>query len=268
VTGAGATADDHRPAEVLRSPGLDNFRLSRRAVGPGLADIVDYHWIVEWRIPPGQEHIQQVVTHPSVHLTAEPDRAVVTGVVTCRFQRRLAGSGRVVGVRFRPAGFAALWPERMAGLTDREAPAASVLGRAAGEALTEIRGTADVDTAVRRMEALLEQIRGPRPRGAELVDDGVDHIVGNPEVTRSFQVAAHLGVSPRTLQRRFDRYLGVGPKWVIQRRRIHDVLEEIERGRIVNWSVLAARLGFTDQAHFVKAFTEIVGRPPSRYELT
>jgi S-methylmethionine-dependent homocysteine/selenocysteine methylase len=62
------------------------------------------------------------------------------------------------------------------------------------------------------------------------------------------------------------RFLGVGPKWVIQRRRIHDALAEIEHGRAMDWSALALRLGFADQAHFVHAFTELVGRPPASYE--
>jgi AraC-like DNA-binding protein len=29
---------------------------------------------------------------------------------------------------------------------------------------------------------------------------------------------------------------------------------------------LALRLGFADQAHFVHAFTEVVGQPPATYE--
>jgi AraC-like DNA-binding protein len=116
------------------------------------------------------------------------------------------------------------------------------------------------------MEAVLHQRRGPRPPGTELVDDAVDHIVAHADVTRVEQVARHFGVSSRTLQRRFERYLGVGPKWVIQRRRIHEALEAIEHGRAIDWSALALRLGFADQAHFVHAFTEVIGQPPASYE--
>jgi len=116
------------------------------------------------------------------------------------------------------------------------------------------------------MEAVLRGRRRPRPPGAELVDEAVDHIVAQTDVTRVEHVARHFGVSSRTLQRRFERFLGVGPKWVIQRRRIHEALEEIEHGRAMDWSALALRLGFADQAHFVHAFTELIGQPPSSYE--
>ena len=193
----------------------------------------------------------------------------MTGVVTRCFRRVLVGSGRVVGVRFRPAGFAAFWPHPASELTDGALPAAEVLGaEVAGELVGVGAGdpNVDVDEAVRRTEVVLERCRRPRPPGTELVDDAVDHIVAHTDVTRVEQVARHLGVSSRTLQRRFERYLGVGPKWVIQRRRIHEALDEIEHGRALDWSALALRLGFADQAHFVHAFTELVGQPPAAYE--
>jgi AraC-like DNA-binding protein len=75
-------------------------------------------------------------------------------------------------------------------------------------------------------------------------------------------LAAELGVTVRTLQRRFDRHLGVGPKWVLRRCRIQDALGVIEDGGEVDWAALAIELGFADQSHFTNAFTALVGAPP------
>jgi AraC-like DNA-binding protein len=266
VTDAGAPTRRDVPPGVLRRPARDHFELHRRPVSPGLAGVIEYHWSVDWSIPPGETRAQDVVTHPSVHMTVEPDRETVTGVVTRSFRRELTGTGRVVGVRFRPSGFAALWPEPVSRLTDLARPVAEVLGPEAAAELERVRSEPDLDDAVREMEAFVERHRRPLPRAAELVDEAVDHIVAAPGVTRVDQVADRFGVSARTLQRRFERYLGVGPKWVIQRRRIHDALAEIESGRDLDWSALALRLGFADQAHLVNAFTELVGQPPSHYQ--
>jgi len=265
----GAHARPDVPPQALRGPALENFDLDYREPTPSLTDIVDYHWIVTWSVPPGEEREQPVVTHPSIHLTVEGDRATVTGVVTRCFRRTLVGSGRAVGVRFRPAGFAAVCTEPASRLTDRAVPAGQVLGAETASRLAEVAGGdpgVDIDDAVRGVEAVLERRRRPRPPGAALVDEAVDHIVAHPDVTRVEQVARRFGVSSRTLQRRFERFLGVGPKWVVQRRRIHDALEEIAHGRATDWAALAVRLGFADQAHFVHAFTELVGRPPASYE--
>jgi hypothetical protein len=154
------------PPQVLRGPALENFDVEYREPSPALEDIVDYHWIVEWSVPAGEERVQPVVTHPSIHLTVEGDRATVRGVVTRCFQRVLAGSGRVVGVRFRPSGFAALSAEPASDLTDEAFPAAQVLGAEAADELAGVGAgdpTVDVDEAVRRVEAVLRGRRRTRP---------------------------------------------------------------------------------------------------------
>ena len=40
-------------------------------------------------------------------------------------------------------------------------------------------------------------------------------------------LAARRHVSARTLQRVFRRYVGVGPKWVLQRHRLHEAIEQL-----------------------------------------
>jgi hypothetical protein len=167
VTEIGARVRADVPPAVLRGPALENFDLTYREPSPVLEDLVDYHWIVEWSVPAGEERVQPVVSHPSIHLTVESDRATVTGVVTRCFRRVLVGSGRVVGVRFRSAGFAAFWPHPASELTDGALPAAEVLGaEVAGELVGVGAGdpNVDVDEAVRRTEVVLERCRRPRPR--------------------------------------------------------------------------------------------------------
>ncbi len=53
--------------------------------------------------------------------------------------------------------------------------------------------------------------------------------------------------------------MGVGPKWVILRYRIHEALERAETDRTTDWAALAADLGYADQAHLVRDFTATVG---------
>lgn len=70
----------------------------------------------------------------------------------------------------------------------------------------------------------------------------------------------------RTLQRLFAEYIGVGPKWVIQRLRILDAARAAHAGRPADWSALSNDLGFSDQSHLTRAFTSVVGTPPRTYE--
>ncbi|MDF2725313.1 MAG: AraC family transcriptional regulator, partial [Paenibacillus sp.] len=61
------------------------------------------------------------------------------------------------------------------------------------------------------------------------------------------------------------RYVGVSPKWVIQRYRLHEAAEQMERGEVADWAKLSLELGYYDQAHLIKAFKAIVGKSPEQY---
>jgi AraC-like DNA-binding protein len=224
------------PAVVLRpAAGPPPFRVEQRPAGPGL---VEHFWSVEWDLPPGAHHDQEVLSHPCGHVTVEDGQGWLYGVVTTRFATRLTGSGRVEGAHLRPGALSAL----------TEDPAALVDTR--------------VPVAVGRLEEWLDR---PAKEGSELVDRAVDLVTARQDLTRVDALAAELAVPVRTLQRRFDRHLGIGPKWVLRRCRIQDALAVIETGGEVDWADLAVTLGFADQSHFTNAFTALVGVPPAAY---
>jgi AraC-like DNA-binding protein len=252
------------PAVVLRAAaGERPFRLARRPPASELAGIVDHFWSVEWSLPPGAHHDQAVVAHPCGHLTVEDDGAWLHGVVTRRFEVRLTGAGRAVGANLRPGAMSALTEPPLARLTDRRLPLAEVMPAAPDPAKVDA-----AESQAAGMDALEDWFRRLAPtrrRGAELVDEAVDLVVTRTDLTRVDALAAEVGVTVRTLQRRFDRHLGVGPKWVLRRCRIQDALGVIEDGGEVDWAVLAVELGFADQSHFTNAFTALVGSPPGEY---
>jgi AraC-like DNA-binding protein len=72
-------------------------------------------------------------------------------------------------------------------------------------------------------------------------------------------------LTTRTLQRLFATYVGVSPKWVIQRYRLHEAAEQLAADPSINQASLAAELGYSDQAHFVRDFKRIVGMTPAAY---
>jgi AraC-like DNA-binding protein len=72
-------------------------------------------------------------------------------------------------------------------------------------------------------------------------------------------------MTPRSLQRLFRRYVGIGPKWVLSRYRLQDAAAAIDAGEATDLATLAADLGWFDQAHFSRDFREVVGVTPSQY---
>jgi AraC-like DNA-binding protein len=95
----------------------------------------------------------------------------------------------------------------------------------------------------------------------------VGRIAADPGLLRVAQLAEVSGLSERRLQRLFAEYVGVSPKWVMRRARLHEAALRVEADgpASVDWGALAADLGYADQAHLTRDFTATLGVPPSRY---
>ena len=85
-----------------------------------------------------------------------------------------------------------------------------------------------------------------------------------PDATIGSLAATH-GVSPRSLQRAFQRLVGLGPKWVLLRYRLHEAAERIATGEANDLTELALDLGYFDVAHFTRQFTAAMGQSPGAY---
>ena len=108
--------------------------------------------------------------------------------------------------------------------------------------------------------------RRPPPAYA-LVLAVVADMLADRTLGRVEDVAERHGLSMRGLQRLFRRFVGVGPKWVLQRYRLHDAVSAIDSdpGVMADLAGLAASLGWSDQSHFTRDFTAAVGVSPHAY---
>jgi AraC-like DNA-binding protein len=93
----------------------------------------------------------------------------------------------------------------------------------------------------------------------------VDTIAGDLDLRSANEVAARFGLTLRSLQRLFQDCVGVGPKWVINRYRMHEAIARVQAGQPVSWAALAQDLGYFDQAHFIADFRKLVGKTPADY---
>jgi AraC-like DNA-binding protein len=111
---------------------------------------------------------------------------------------------------------------------------------------------------------LMERICEPES-ALEVIRETVERVIDDRSIVRAEQVADLMGLSLRSLQRSFRKYVGVSPKWIIQRYRLHEAAEALAAGTIGSMSELALRLGYFDQAHFIRDFKSVVGVAPSAY---
>ena len=249
----------------LRS-GRGRFDVIRTRPAPALAELVEHFWTVSWDLRGRDPHTQHTLPHPSVHLVAERDRSGVMGVLTGRFTRELEGEGRAFGIRFRPAGFHPFLGAPVATLTDRRVAVAEVFGSAGDRLVADLlAATGQARLAAAAAEAFLLARRPAPDPDVALVNQVVDQIMADRDITRVADVTGRSGIATRRLQRLFATYVGVTPKWVIRRARLHEAVERLDAGDAVDLAFLARELGYFDQAHFARDFRSAVGRPPTAY---
>src|SRR6266496_4780993 len=268
-----------RPRGVLKPagpPGGQFFHL-RLAPPPTLARWVQHFWMVEWDLREVAPRVQETLPHPSVYLVFEqklerplpqplPQMAAeISGVSTGKFSRRLEGWSRVFGVKFKPGGFRTFLGEATSTITDCVLPAQQVFGPSVLELAARIYRCPDAHSMAGAISKFLSSFRPSPDASADLSAQLVELIFDDPTILTVDQLAAKAGMGARSLQRLFKEYVGVPPKWVIRRYRLHELIERLHSDQAFDGAHLALDLGYADQAHLINDFRNLVGYTPTGY---
>ncbi|MFD6448852.1 helix-turn-helix domain-containing protein [Promicromonospora sp. NPDC060204] len=251
----------------------DAFTLARVEPAPDLADLVDWHWVISWDLPPGVAFTQTVMPHPVGHVVAEREGLLAYAMPAGLFVRTLTGSGAVVGTKLRPGGYRALLGRADPGERGAVEPFLGPTAARANDEAVAQAAAGQPDAAVRTLTPLLqeaaERSRTPRSAAALTALGKAFAVIADAVPGTSVAaLAGTLGTTPRSLQRLFADWVGVSPKWVLQRHRVHLAAELLGRDPELDLAGLAAAVGYYDQAHFTGDFVRAVGVPPGEYART
>ena len=262
---------------LQRNAAAPNAGHARLLPARELRPFIEHFWIVRWDLRGQPPQLAETIPHPSIYWLTENRTSIIHGVPTGRFSRRLNGKGRVFGVKFRPGGFYPFIRSPVAAFTNTAISPGNAFGPDGRRIAGDLRrlsvaalGASDAAAVDEEMMAcvehfLLDRLPAPDPQLALVTAIAAD-IVRTRAITKVDQVVSRFDLNKRALQRLFNRYVGVSPKWMIKRYRLHEAVERVATGRGVNWSRLALELGYFDQTHFIKDFKVLIGKSPGEYE--
>jgi len=233
-----------------------------------LAPFVEHYWIVRWDLD--APTMAESLPNPSMHMVFYGGQAELVGVMMRgRFTVPLEGRGGAIGVKFRPGGFRPFADRSLAAFANRRWPLAAVLGERAAALAAEVFACFDDDgRVIAHVETFLRSHRPRQDAAMELAARTVARIAEDRTITRVEQLLDEAGTTLRRLQRLFREHVGATPKWVIQRYRLIEAADRLAAGDAADGAALALDLGYADQAHFIRDFKRIVGRPPAAYART
>ncbi|MCF7804524.1 MAG: AraC family transcriptional regulator [Candidatus Marinimicrobia bacterium] len=257
------------PRGILNeAKGLEHFRLYRYLPSPELSPFVENYWSVQWDLRGNEPFTQDVLSHPSIDLVFERGNTWIWGVVTGKFTRVIEGKGKVLGVKFCPGGFYPFYGKPVASFTDDVLPFREAFDEDLASLESSILSIGETAQMAEAGESFLMRHFPEGDPKAIAAGRIVAQIQEDTSILRVEDLAEKVNRSTRTLQRQFRRYIGVSPKWVIQRYRLHEAAEKMANGRADHWPALAVDLGYFDQAHFIRDFKTIVGQTPAEYAKT
>lgn len=250
---------------LLKSPNLPGEH-QRWLPCEKLSSFVEHFWFVGWDLRGQPEQTVSTLPHPSAHLVFEAGlTAEIVGVHTQRFVRRLSNQGNVFAVKFRPGGFYTFYKRNLILLRNQRVPIESVFGMGGATLGTLIENTKDNEQRMQLAEQFLMDHSPAADDSLALVTNIFALIRQDPSITSIDPICERFNISMRQLQRVFTRYVGVAPKWVLQRHRLHEILAYTHVREKPDWVQLAMQLGYNDQAHFIKDFKQSVGMTPEEY---
>ncbi|NOU94373.1 helix-turn-helix domain-containing protein [Paenibacillus sp. LMG 31456] len=241
------------------------FSVSRYLPSADLSHFIEHYWVVCWDLRGQEPHLQETLPHPSVHLVFERDNSRIVGVVKGRFSVLLQEQGAVFGVKFRPGAYYPFLKNSVSTITDRTIPFLEAFGMSSQTLEQRLFSMDTAEQMIPLAESFIRE-RLPEPdTNVEFINTIVQSIISDRSIVKVDDIVRRFPIHKRQFQNLFRQYVGVSPKWIIQRYRLHEAVEKMADGDIPDWSRLALDLGYYDQAHFIKDFKSIVGKSPETY---
>lgn len=223
------------------------------------SELVAWFWIPEWDLPEDVESRQPILGYPAANLVVDPGGVTLWGATTRASERVLRGSGWAVGALLRPAALSRL----------SSAPRELVDAHTTLEAVDLHRGVVDAmpehAAATAVVATLLAERVGPPTAEGRLANAMADLLMTDATIRHVDDAAEHLRVSVRTLQRLAHRTVGLSPAAMIRRRRLQEAAQRVREDPSVSLAVVAAELGYADQAHLANDFRAVLGLTASQY---
>jgi len=246
-----------------------NFSLSTFYPKERLKDCIEHYWLISWNLPEGIKHKQDVIPHPNTHLTFLKNNSHIQGICKQKYTHTLEGNGNIVGIKFKPAGFFPFAEKAKLELSN-------ICNKTID--INRIFNISDIDKAeqhvlqldepidkINYLDQLLFSQQLKTDENIITLNEIVASIEVDPEIMKVSDICNKFIMEPRHLQRLFVKYIGVNAKWVINRFRMHDALTSVEANESIDWAMLAIKLGYYDQAHFIKDFKGLIGKTPKNY---
>lgn len=188
-------------------------------------------------------------------------RSLFGGQMKRYFFLENTGKADMFGITWRPAAPTHIFGLNMKDYADRVVPLSQVAGPLNSLAERLIPHS-DFD---KRVEVAEQFLKPHLPGNGVLPIDRCLHVLFRDHGTSPVeQVCRETGLNERQMQRLFQRYIGLSPKFYSRILRFSHLFTLIKEGKST-WSDVVYLSGYYDQPHFIRDFKAFTGEDPTRF---
>ncbi|WP_338875874.1 helix-turn-helix domain-containing protein [Spirosoma sp. SC4-14] len=152
-------------------------------------------------------------------------------------------------------------------LTNLQINCVDVFGSDGNQLQEQVLTSTNHISRISHIEAFLRKRRtnlSPELTSVEVAVQLIEQTNGNATIQT---LTNTLNLTERSLERRFDKVVGIAPKQFSRIIRLQSCLKTHRQQPNLSLTELAYAAGYYDQAHFIHEFTRLVGLTPSQYEI-
>lgn len=242
-----------------------------------LKDYIRDYWIVEFD---GMEESQEMIVPPMgfpvmhlhygeesnfykhKHLTCQ---SVIIGQATRHIIVYPSEKVRLIGVNFTPYGLYNLFGISPGIVTNSAIECHQIIeNKKLNELTILLKNNRDKDTCILAVEQLLIEQRKNEIQTFRYLDSLVDRIEKENGLLHT-KTLLNNSISSRTLQRYFQKVIGVSPKSFCQILRHKFIMQQCYHNPDFQWNDIVLKGYYYDYSHFYKDFHHFSGHKPAGY---
>jgi AraC-like DNA-binding protein len=206
-----------------------------------------------------------VVFHSNNKLVTQP-RSIISGLSHSFSDVSTNGESGVVFISFYPTGACHFFDFPLSEIENQSIDMSDVLGNEIGQIEETLYFANTIEEKTGIIESFLLRRYSPIPsHDYLLLQKGIDIIKWEKGQSNAVTLSDSLATSPKTLERKFARYLGKTTKQMIKLIRFQQILHNLSSCKTLSLTNQAYLNGYFDQSHFIHDFKTFSGYTPKEF---
>ena len=206
------------------------------------------------------------IVHHSNNSTIKQPRSIISGLSNSFSDVSTNGETGVIFISFYPTGACHFLNFPLSEIENQSVDMFDVLGTEIRKIEEILYFTKSIKEKISVVENFLIEKYSPIPSHDNmLIQKGIEIIKNYKGQINASSLSNNLSITPKTLERKFSKYIGKTTKQITKLIRFQEVLHDFSKNKDLILTQRAYNNGYFDQSHFIHDFKTYSGYTPKEF---